>query len=167
MFMQRIFIGHEGTATICCPQCRKQRDVSALNLLARHTLKVRCACKSIFGIQLEFREKCRKETNFEGFVEKIHENERWGRVLWQSTETNPQSVNCRIKNISVLGIGLSTFSKHNIKEGDHVKIEFALDTPASPKMVKKATAVWVTDTQIGCEFDEIDKHDAKLGFYVL
>jgi hypothetical protein len=167
METQKILLGQDGTATIRCPKCRKGRVVSAAKLKGRHRFKVKCTCKSVFGIQLEFREKYRQDTNLDGFVEKLLQAERWGRIIWQSTITNSQSVNCKIRNISVLGVGLTTVGTHEIKEGDHIKVEFTLDTPASPKIVRNAIVRAVKDNYIGCEFFETDKYDPKLGFYLL
>jgi hypothetical protein len=167
MESQKIFIRQDGTAAIRCPKCGKEKVFPAIELKGKHKYRVKCTCKAVFGIQLEFREKFRKETNLDGFVEKLSQDEKWDKIIWQSTTTNSHSVNCRIRNISVLGIGLATIGKKHIKAGDQIKVEFILDTPSTPKIIKKAIVRTVNDNYIGCEFLEADKHDQELGFYLL
>lgn len=167
MQIEKVFVREEGTAAIRCPKCMMEKVVSAGKFRGKHKIKVKCTCESVFIVQFEFREKHRKETDLDGFIERLLEEGRWGKIIWQSTTANAQSVNCKIKNISVLGIGLTTFGKHDIKEGDHVKIEFTLDTPSASPIGKKAIVRGVKRNYIGCEFFETDKHDRQLGFYTL
>lgn len=167
MEIQKVFMGEDGMATISCPSCRKEKIVSGAKLKGKHKFKIKCTCEEVFSVQIEFREKFRKETNLDGFIEKLSQDEKWGKIIWQSTTTNSHSVNCKIKNISVLGIGLTIFGTQKIEEGDHIKVEFILDTPSSPKIEKKAIVRSVRGDYIGCEFFEDDKYDPKLGFYLL
>jgi hypothetical protein len=167
MEVEKVFIREDGTATIRCPTCRMEKVVSAERFRGKHNIKIKCKCKSVFGIQFEFRGKYRKETDLDGFFRKLLDEGRWGKIIWQSTTTESRSVNCKVKNVSVLGIGLTTFGNHRIKEGDHIKIEFTLDTPSASKIEKKAVVRGVKGNYIGCEFFETDKNDRDLAFYVL
>jgi len=167
MELQKIFIRQDGTAAIRCPKCGKEKLFPVVKLKGKHKCRVRCTCKAVFGIQLEFREKFRKETNLDGFVEKHSQEEKWDKIIWQSTTTDSHSVNCTIRNLSVLGIGLTTIGNKHIKVGDQIKVEFILDSPSTPRIRKNAIVRAVKDNYIGCEFYDTDKHDQELGFYLL
>ena len=167
MESQKIFIRQDGTAAMRCPKCGKEKVFPAIKLKGKHKYRAKCPCKAVFYIQLEFRGKFRKETNLDGFVEKLSQDEKWDKIIWQSTTTNSHSVNCKIRNISVIGIGLVTIGTHEIKEGDLLRVDFILDTPSTPRIKKKVIVRTVKDNYIGCEFFEKDKHDQELGFYLL
>ncbi|MFQ5981728.1 MAG: PilZ domain-containing protein, partial [Candidatus Heimdallarchaeota archaeon] len=83
----------------------------------------------------------------------------------QLTKIKPR--NCKIFDISLGGIGITTIGKHNIDEGDYITVKFTLDTPASPTIEKEATVRWVKGNYIGCEFIDTDKNDTNIGFYLL
>jgi len=164
---QNIFVPEDGTVTIRCPYCLKEQLTYAKKFIGQHKFKVKCTCKAVFGIQLEFREKYRKETSLDAFIEIISKEEKWGKIMSDSLDTNPQSVNSKINNMSALGLGITVLGKNKIKKGDHIRIEFTLDNSVSSKIEKKAVVVRVQDNYIGCEFFQTDKYGRDLRFYFL
>ena len=167
MGIQNFFVDEDGKFEICCPRCGIRKVALAKDFIGKHKFQVKCKCKSVFGIQLDFRKKHRKKTRLDGFVEIILNKEKWGKIISESITTNCQPLNCKISDISVLGIGLTILAKHEIKKGDGVTIEFTLDNSAFSRIEKNAIVRGVKDDYIGCEFFEADKLDPKLGFYVL
>ena len=167
MEAQKIVIAHDGTAKIQCPNCNKAKVLPTTKLSGKDILKAKCSCKSVFPLRLEFRGKYRKETGLDGFFVKLFKKDNWGKIISQSTPTNSPPVNCKIKNISTNGVGLETSEKPNVKIGDLLKVEFTLDTSASPVIRKKVIVRGLKDNYIGCEFCDDEINESKIGSYVL
>lgn len=168
MAPQVVFIKKDqATAAIVCPSCRNARDVSIQSFRGKHQLKAKCPCGAIFDLKLEFRGKYRKKTNLEGFYLQALAGSTAGRVRMDSTTLNPQSVNCRINNISAHGLGFTTIYRHNIQPGDTLRIVFTLDNSARTTKAKSLLVRNVRDKYIGCEFAESDKNDTDIKFYLL
>ncbi len=63
----RSFVSTDDVAAITCPACKSTRHVPIAKYKNnRHTIKVRCSCKHLFIVHLDFRQHYRKETNLEG-----------------------------------------------------------------------------------------------------
>ena len=167
MEIQKIYIGENDTVVVRCPKCKETKAVPALKLKDKHRFKVRCSCKAVFDVHLEFRKQYRKETNLDGFFEKLSEPDKWGDIQMESISSGSHALKCRIKNISVLGIGFSSNATHKLEKGDHIKLIFTLDDSVSSKVEKKAVVRGVSGNYVGCEFFESDKHNPRIGFYVL
>lgn len=52
--------------TIRYPECMKESNILMQKINNKHELKVRRACKVAYLLQIEFRKRKRKPTNFEG-----------------------------------------------------------------------------------------------------
>jgi hypothetical protein len=167
MEYQRIHVKEDGIAKILCPRCSKVWAVSEKKLKGKYRFQVRCDCDSTFQIELDNRGKHRRQTDLDAFVELINRPERWGKIISDSETVNPQSANSKIKNVSSIGIGLTLFKKHKIKEGDRIIIKFSLSKSELSRIEKKAIVRQVEDNYIGCEFFEEDKYDRRMAFYVL
>ena len=72
-----------------------------------------------------------------------------------------------IKNISLGGIGLSTFKKHRTQKDDMLQLVFALNDSNNTPIEAKAVVKSVTDNYIGCEFGATENFKTSLGFYLL
>jgi hypothetical protein len=166
MEIQKIFVGLDGKVSVTCPRCGKSERGPA-SFIDKHEMTIECTCRYVFGIQLEFRKGFRKETNLNGFIEAISKEERWAKLIWQSRSPVDQSVNCKVTNLSRLGLGVSTMRRLLINKGDWVKVEFTLDDSASNRMLKKGIVRVAKGNYLGCEFFDEEKNDPKIGFYLL
>ena len=167
MEFQKVFIRKDATALIHCPYCRKKKVISGVEFRGKHRLKVKCACESIFGVELDFRQKHRKKADLDGYVVKLFHEKRRPELLYESVTTGSNPLNCKIISISRNGITLTTVYKHGIVIGDDIEVKFTLDNSASTEIEKKAHVKWVKDNYMGCEFFGTDKHDLTLAFYFL
>jgi hypothetical protein len=167
MEYQKVFIGQDAPAVIRCPYCRKKKIISGEKLIGKHRFKVKCTCESVFGVELNFRQKHRKKTDLDGYVVKLFHEKRRPELLYESETTGSSPLNCKIMSVSRTGIALTIVDKHGIKIGDDIKVKFTLDNSASTEIEKKAHVKWVKDNYMGCEFFDTDKHDLTLAFYFL
>ena len=166
MEILKIPVGLDGKVSVTCPRCGKSESGPA-SLIDKREMTISCKCEYVFGIQLEFRKKVRRETNLNGFIEGIAKEERWAKLIRQSWSPEDQPVNCKVINLSRVGLGVSTIRKLLIGKGDWVKIEFTLDDSAATRMLKKGIVRVVKDNYLGCEFFDEEKNDQKIGFYLL
>jgi hypothetical protein len=116
-------------------------------------LKARCKCGAAFGILFEVRKAYRKETRLHGNYVKDSAGEEQGRII--------------VRNISLSGIGFTTLTKHNLKQGDNVRLKFTLDDKRRSEIEKNGVVRVVNDKSIGCQFTGSDQQDEPLGFYLM
>ena len=77
-------------------------------------------------------------------------------------------INCRIKNISLGGLGFLALNKIRFQVGDQLKIKFTLDK-IPPEIVEKDVLVrTIKDSYVGCQYlEESGFTDRTLGFYLM
>ena len=167
MDKQIVFIKKGNSPTIVCPNCRNSKKISLQAVIGKHQIKVKCPCGTLFDVKLEFRGKFRKETDLEGFFVQESKGSRLGNIRMDSTSSNPQSVNCRVKNITANGLGFMANNRHSIEPGNLIRIVFTLDNSANTMIKKDLVVRHVRGNYIGCEFVDNDKGDTALGFYLL
>jgi len=160
---QKIIVREGKTALLRCPNCLESKTISVAGMV-RHSFKVRCNCKHVFSIQLDFRKKYRKKTDLKGHY-------KWKSTLaemhWEIEIFDKSKVNCHVVNLSSDGIGFLPVDSYDFKIGDSFTITFFLDDSAHTVIRKRATARVVSKNYVGCEFIEEDKNDPKIGFYLL
>jgi hypothetical protein len=130
----------------------------------KHFLTVSCPCGMIYGINLNFRKHYRKEVSIGGYYTSDDSTSGWADD--GNLPTVP--INCRIKNISMGGLGFVALDKIRVQIGDALQVKFTLDkTP--PEFVEKEVIVkTIKDYYIGCEFvEEAGYTDRTLGFYLM
>ncbi len=144
--MQQIYVNPGDTALLTCPRCgtAKTQRVAKFKGRRRH-LETKCTCQHTFRVSLEFRKDPRTPTHIEGFYVKLPGTEDWGMML--------------VRNISRAGIGLLTYGKHDLTEGDELKVKFILDDGRHSEIERKAVVRWTQDAHMGCEFMESAQHD--------
>jgi len=121
--IQKVYMRHDGTAVVKCPNCGTAKTVNAAKLKKRgKPFKVRCTCRSVFRVFFEFRKAYRKRNNIEGYYTIISESKQFGKM--------------RVENISLLGIGFVTLHMNRLKEGDEIKVAFTLDDKRHSKIEK-------------------------------
>jgi hypothetical protein len=141
-------------AVLKCPDCGGARTINAAKLdNPRGPLKARCKCGAVFRILFEVRKAYRKETRLLGNYVKHSGDEEQGRII--------------VRNISRSGMGFTTLTKHNLKQGDRVKLKFTLDDKRRSAIEKDGVVKVVNDKSIGCQFTDSDQQDEALGFYLM
>jgi hypothetical protein len=154
MEAHKVRLTPDNVAVIKCPHCGTTRTVNAEKLNnPRGPLKGRCKCGAAFHVLFEVRKAYRKETRLHGNYVKHSAGQEQGRII--------------VKNISLSGIGFTTLSKHNLKQGDKVKLKFTLDDKRRSEIEKNGVVNVVNDKSIGCEFMDSDHQDKALGFYLM
>jgi hypothetical protein len=152
----KTYIRPDNTAVITCPQCGRQKTLEIDSLKGhKSTLKVKCGCKNIFTVILEFRHRVRKPTNLRGTCINHSQNNRHNNI--------------KVKNISVSGLEFSSMDVGNFKINDDLTLEFTLDDEHRSEIKKEATVRDVRTNSVGCEFVGSGDlaFDGPLGFYIM
>ena len=154
METQIIRLGPDNMAVLKCPDCGGVRTINAAKLdNPRGPLKARCKCGAVFRILFEVRKAYRKETRLHGNYIKDSPGHEQGKII--------------VRDISGSGIGFTTLTKHNLKQGDKVKLKFTLDDKRRSAIEKDGVVKVVNDKSIGCQFTDSDQQDDPLGFYLM
>jgi hypothetical protein len=169
MDYQKVFLGEDYTVRIRCPYCMHERILPFEKLPRKLKFKVRCKCTGKFGVQIEMRKKYRKEVDLTGIFLKTHydHDDKWRRTLSESQLSGIKPMNCKVRDLSLRGIGLEIPENVKIEQEDHLVIKFTLDNSASTQVEKEAIVKSVIDNRIGCEFKDDGNIDPDLGFYFL
>jgi hypothetical protein len=141
------------------------REISVEKYAGRkHFLTVNCPCGITYGVNLNFRKYYRKDVSIGGYY--TTEESDVGSTDSGNVPTVP--INCRIKNISMGGLGFTGLSTVRVQIGDTLKVKFTLDK-VPPEIVEKEVIVrTIQDNYIGCEFtQESGYSDRTLGFYLM
>jgi hypothetical protein len=154
--ISKTFVRPDNTAVINCPHCGRQKTVSVDTYKGnKSTLKIKCACKQVFTVNLEFRKRIRKRTSLRGtYVNHSQQNKRGSLV---------------IKNISVSGLEFSTLDTHNFTVDDELTVEFHLDNEQRSEIIKEVIVKGIRKNSVGCEFERSGEFafDGPLGFYIM
>lgn len=138
MKVENVFAGQDGKVRITCPHCKASKEVNAEKFGSRRSLKLKCACKSVFEIFFERRKAARKDTYLQGYYAKLPGTGDWSRML--------------AKNISLAGLGFVTLTRPNIKKGERIGIKLSSDNANDSDTEKNAIVRVVNDKYLGCEF---------------
>ena len=139
---RKVHVGKDGMALLACPFCQASRIVDAARFRNREdALKAKCICRKTFSVSFEWRGSLRKATYFEGYYSKLPARKEWHGML--------------VKDISETGIGLTTLTAHNLREGDKVKVKFMKgDRKLSEIEITAIVRRVVKDNYVGCEFSD-------------
>lgn len=170
----KVFVNSANNAVIVCPRCgiRKSSHVEQFKG-AKHTIKVRCTCNHQFTVHLDFRKNYRKETDLDAtYLKKDVDLTGYYVNLsrgddWDESNADKQAVNCKIKNISLGGIGLQPMGLHMTKEDDALRVRFRLDDAKRSPIDRNVVVVSISKNLVGCRFTEPMERDQALGFYLL
>jgi len=118
----------------------------------KHFLTVNCPCRTTHNINPNFRKHYRKEVSIGGYY----------------TADDSAPGNCRIKKISMGGLGFTALNKVRVQVEDRLKIKFTLDKIPPEIIEKEAVVRTIKDYYIDCEFiEESGYTDRTLGFYLM
>ena len=133
------YIRPDNTAILTCPPCGHQREISADKFKGKHKLKVKCLCKNVFAVILEFRSKPRKKTLLTGTYINHSQNESSGNIV--------------VENISMTGLAFRSYVATKFNVGDELSLEFNLDDDEHTQIKKKVIVRNLNQRFIGCEFE--------------
>jgi glyoxylase-like metal-dependent hydrolase (beta-lactamase superfamily II) len=162
--VQDINVRKDYKVAVSCPKCAKVRDISVEKYLDhKHLLTFNCSCGNTFGVNLNFRQNYRKQVSIGGYY---RTEEEIGSDESGAMPTVP--VNCRIKNISMGGIGFTALGQIRAQVGDKLMVKFTLDREPPEIIEKEVLVKTIQDNYIGCEFiEESGFTDRTLGFYLM
>ena len=158
MDVERFYVKRDNTVEIKCPYCRISRTVHLEKLKnPKEIIKVRCHCRKIFNVVLEFRKMNRKETQLKGrYVNQSRDNDKGGIF---------------VNNISMNGIGFYTVSSHKIKKDHILNVEYRIDdaqkTFISRKVIVRRVVKGNNFDHVGAECISVGEYDKYLDFYLL
>ncbi len=163
--IQNLNVRKDKRITLSCPSCLLVREISVDKHMGRkHFLTVNCPCGTTYGVNLNFRKHYRKDVSIGGYYASGDTDIGWADA--GNVPTVP--INCRIKNISMGGLGFTTLSRVRVQLGDTLTVKFTLDK-VPPEIVEKEVIVrTIIDNYIGCQFtQESGFSDRTLGFYLM
>ena len=152
---RKIFVRSDDTAVITCCNCRLRKNIPVSSLKGKKSqVKIKCGCKNVFTVDLEFREKFRKTTNLYGkFIN--HYRRSSGDII--------------VKNLSLDGLGFTTTNIDKFKNGDKIEVYFELNNSDRTTIKKEAILRNIHKNNIGCEFVKSNQaeYECSLGFYLM
>jgi len=154
MLKKKVFIGHDGSFTLVCPECLKTMvvDASQYKTVDRASMmKYECACGYVYNIFLERRKYYRKETSLPG-------------TYISGKNRRPMAV----KDMSLVGLKFETENRqHGIAVADKFFVEFFLDDEQKTLIRKEVTVKIISDFLVGVEFCSEDASDKAIQSYLI
>lgn len=153
--LRKIFVSSDDTAVISCPHCGRQKTVPVGSYKGKARVKIKCGCKNVFAVNLDFRKKFRKKTDLYGKFTNYSQKNCCGDII--------------IKNLSLDGLKFTTKDIDKSKNGDEIEVIFKLDNPDRTRIRKEAVVRNIRKNSIGCEFVKSRQpaFESSLGFYLL
>lgn len=152
-----------------CPHCHENKSIPAARLKGEiRRLSVRCTCRNLLPVQVNWRRKARRPARLDG-VYTGSANSLEGIKTWDDgIVTGLRKVNCRIRDLSIKGLGFEPLGHHCLTPGQCIHLLFLLDNSSRQAIQKKAVVRSVRPEFVGCEFVPAgDADDVTLGFYLL
>jgi len=152
---RKIFVSSNDTAVISCPHCGRQKTVPVGSYKGKARVKIKCGCRNVFAVNLEFRRNVRKKTNLLGkFTNHSQKNIR-GDIA--------------VKNLSMGGLNFVSMDIDKFMNGDEITVSFKLDNADRATIKKDAIVRFIHKNSAGCEFEKSGDYapGGPLGFYVM
>jgi len=164
----RTYINDESHAEIICPQCRNRTRVPLESLGSKHQCKVKCACSHIFMLEIEFRDKFRKQVDLPGFYEIAQRatgaNEEGIDIRWGNVHIDRKTPNCQVIDLSRTGIGFLVNDGREVNPKDLILLKFTLDNTANTEIIQECEVRHVNNNFVGCR---MLNENVNLGFYLI
>ena len=152
---RKIYVSCDDTAVISCPHCDHQKTVPVGSYKGKTRVKIKCGCKNVLDVNLEFRRNVRKKTNLSGkFTNHSQKNIR-GDII--------------VKNLSMSGLNFVSMDIDKFMNGDETTVSFKLDNADRATIKKNIIVRVINENSVGCEFGKSsdDLPGGPLGFYVM
>ena len=153
---RKIFVKPDDTAVISCHHCGHSKTIPVGSYRgSKNRLKIKCKCKNIFTIVLDFRKNFRKDTKLQGeFTNHSQRNIR-GNII--------------VKNLSLTGLKFIYEEAGKFRTGDEITLLFRLDDTNRTMIKRKAIVRGIHENTVRCEFKKSSEYslDGALGFYFM
>jgi hypothetical protein len=152
----KTYVRPDDTAIITCPHCTRQKTVPVSSCKgSKSRIKVKCGCKNIFTVNLEFRKKIRKKTDLPGKFTNHSQKTRRGDII--------------VKNLSMDGLEFAKNDRDKFNIGDEIEVSFKLDNPDKTTIRKEAIVRNISKISARCEFVKSSQpaYESSLGFYLM
>ena len=153
---RKIHVRNNDTAVISCPLCSRPKTIPVGSYRRRKTrVKIKCGCKNIFTVNLEFRKNVRKKTNLSGGFTNHSQNNIRGDIV--------------VRDLSMSGFKFVSMDIDKFMNGDETTVSFKLDNADRATIKKNVIVRFITENSVGCEFGESSDYapGGPLGFYVM
>ena len=153
---RKIYVRPDNTAVITCPHCNRQKTVPVGSYMgSKSRVKIKCGCKNVFTVNLEFRKKNRKETNLRGKFTNHSKKDFRGDIV--------------VKNLSLGGLEFVSMDVDKFEIDDEITVSFKLDNEERTTIKKEVIVKDLRDNTVGCEFQKSSEFapDKELGFYIM
>lgn len=149
----KVYVNEDDEAEIGCHRCGTRTTISVARFRRlKDPLKVRCKCGSAFYVVLESSRSDVTQAQLEGFYGKLPKCEEWGKII--------------VRNISQIGMGCATLTRHNIKRGDKIRVTLTLNSMDRSSIVKDAIVQVAEDKYLACEFSDPLQSNEVLPFSI-
>ena len=153
---RKIFVRPDDTAVISCHYCSRSKTVPVGSYRGnKNCVRIKCECKNVFTVILEFRKHFRKNTN----------------LLGEFTNHSPKNIrgNIIVKNLSITGLRFISESGGKFKNGDKITVLFRLDDTKRTMIKREAIVRGIHKNNVRCEFKKTSEYalDGELGFYFM
>ena len=120
-----------------CPHCSRQKSIQVDSFKgSKSTIKIKCGCKNVFTVNLEFRKRVRKNTHLRGTYVNHSQKGARGDIV--------------VKNVSVSGLEFSTYDVNPFEIEDELTVEFNLDDEQHSEITKDVIVRDVRQKSFGC-----------------
>jgi len=144
----------DGTTAITCPVCSRLKRASVATFKdEKHVLKVRCSCKTVFRVLLNYRRHHRKIVCLSGTYKTLYQYDQCKGVM-------------QITNISAGGLQYRVIGLNRLLPGSILDLDFQLDDKQCSSIKKQALVSYVQSNVVGCEFVDQGDPDRALSFYL-
>ena len=150
----KVFVDTDNNLNFTCPFCTLPQKINVGNLKEKISpLRVRCTCKEIFSLDIDYRRFYRKKSHLVGTCRSIKPR-------------GSKEEDILIVNLSREGIGFRVFKGQKIKVGDMLEIKFCLDDKKKTVVSKEVQVLNIENDFIGCKFTDNTLYDLSLGYYL-
>jgi len=153
---RKVYVRPDNTAVITCPHCNRQKTVPVGSYKgSKSHIKIKCGCKKVFTVDLEFRGKNRKETNLHGKFTNHSQKDIRGDIV--------------VKSLSIDGLEFVSMDIDKFEIDDEISVSFKLDNEERTTIKKEIIVKDIRDNAVGCEFKKSSEFapDKELGFYIM
>jgi hypothetical protein len=153
---KKVYVRPDGTVVLTCPHCSIQREVQAESFRGyKHKLKIKCSCKEMFMVFIEFRNRVRKKTHLRGTYINHSQDDSNGFLI--------------IQDVSVTGLSFTSLDLKKFKVGDKLKVEFTLDDEHRTQISKGIIVRDIRKQSAGCQYEDEEEvaFGSPLGYFVM
>ena len=161
--IKTVHIDKSNEATFTCPNCIKSKTVNVSKYMKRNNrtkVKSKCICGCSWTSILERRQRYRMVVDIPCICSQAGE--------WRASEGNAM----RVVDLSSTGVKIKPYPNRTIRTSDKffknpILLAFHLKDKGGTYIQKTVYAKHICENHIGAEFDDAEKEDPLIGFYIL